>query len=205
MLPEAFRKRVNTSFSWTPGVSGTENAVAAVHGLRLIDVGLALDEFAYGSVDNQVAIAGDLEPAGAVEAHTDTRRVGAGREQEVVFEAAFRSVEHQIDAGVNGLAFHAGVVRDIAQPVRGIAALDVGRRSSGRRRGAPCRGGVRTLEFQSYHAVEGKAGGGKGDDGISYRRKILNRGISLSTIRLEMQWYGRGGPERQGQDQANKG
>src|SRR5262249_38334614 len=69
--------------------------------------------------DEQVAIAVEMEPAGAIEGHDYGVRVSARRHHEVVLQLALAAVEDEADAWVDVGVADASERRNIAAPAIG--------------------------------------------------------------------------------------
>ena len=77
---------------------------------------LLAQRLAAGDVHEQVAAAVHLDALGAVEADADRRRIGAGRDEEVVLEALLVAVELEVDAVVDAGLADAGELLDADVP-----------------------------------------------------------------------------------------
>jgi hypothetical protein len=88
-----------------------------------------LPERARTDLEEQIARRIHRHPIDAVERHDDSARVGAGRDEEVVFELAVAPVVLDIDALVDTGGPHAAERRDVGRPGAWIVAAVVVRLS----------------------------------------------------------------------------
>ena len=98
----------------------------------LVQVRLALHQFARIRAHDQIAVGRNPQRAGALEPHRDPPGIGARGEYEIVFQMAFGTVEDQVDAGVDVFPLHPGEMRDIAQGRQWMAAGEVSGGPGGR-------------------------------------------------------------------------
>ena len=128
------RARVVVGADLEPDAAIGRQQVAAGHHLAAVGAVLVTHRCveqhpaATGQRELQRAIGIDGHLLGAVEAQRDLAPVGAGADDEVVFQLLARSVITQVDAVVDAVVTHRGMVFDILQPLPGRADQVVGAR-----------------------------------------------------------------------------
>src|SRR4051794_2330876 len=76
-------------------------------------------------VYDQIPAALKFQTHGSLDAHSDERRVGMGREDEVVFQAPIVAIERRVDSRIEIVPDQALVARQIADPFRLVAADEI--------------------------------------------------------------------------------
>jgi hypothetical protein len=84
-----------------------------------------LHQTAIRGFDDESAVGIDRQLAGAIDAQPDAIRIRAGRDREIVLEAAFGSAIDHLDAGIDIVNLDSGESRDVGAPSRAIASDEV--------------------------------------------------------------------------------
>ncbi len=81
-----------------------------------------LPHFHCSDSQHQIAGAVDTSLARSLEGHADLVRIGARRDNPVVFNGPPACMEHQIDARINLLVTDRSILGDIVTPLGGVAS-----------------------------------------------------------------------------------
>src|SRR5262249_46849002 len=76
-------------------------------------------------MQDQVSVIVELDLIRAFNAHRNVLRIGAGRDDEIVFERLLRAVKGQIDSGIDFTVFDTGIVRNVGMPLPGVVTDQV--------------------------------------------------------------------------------
>ena len=76
-------------------------------------------------MSHEIALLVEAQGIGSLDGQLDSGRIGAGRDNKVVFQLALVAVINHVHARVHIPVMDLGVVRDIGAPLLGIVPLEV--------------------------------------------------------------------------------
>src|SRR4249920_838851 len=91
----------------------------------LVDNGFAMPCFAVLKHENKVAIGIEFQTARTVNSEANATGVGPGSDHEIILQAAFVAVIHEIDARINRLITNFAEVWNASTPLRRIIPDEV--------------------------------------------------------------------------------